>query len=108
MTATTDQKKPLSKTQFIAALAAKTGIDKKDAKAFVDAIPVVIGEEMRPDEAQQFTFPGLFKIVVKNVDAKPEREVRNPRTGEMMMAKAKPATRKVAVRPLKALKEMVQ
>lgn len=102
-----EKKKPLNKSQLIAALAAETGIDKKDVKSLLEAIPVVVSSQMKPEESQQFTFPNLFKIVVKNVPAKPEREVRNPRTGEMMMAKAKPATQKIQVRPLKQLKDMV-
>ncbi len=49
-----------------------------------------------------------LRIKIKNVPAKPERKVRNPKTGETLMAKAKPATRKVVVRPLSNLKNLIK
>jgi nucleoid DNA-binding protein len=49
--------------------------------------------------------PGLFKITVTKVPAKPERQGINPFTGEPTTFKAKPATVKVKVRPMKKLKD---
>ena len=51
--------------------------------------------------------PGLMKVYVRRVPAKPAREGKNPRTGETMMYKAKPARDVVKFRALKLLKAMV-
>jgi nucleoid DNA-binding protein len=49
-----------------------------------------------------------LRIKVKNIPAKPERKARNPRTGEIVMAKPKPASRKVVIRPLSSLKNVIK
>ena len=54
-----------------------------------------------------FTVPGLMKIKVVKKPATKEREGTNPFTGEKMVFKAKPASKKVRALPLKALKSMV-
>ena len=55
--------------------------------------------------AGSFTLPGLLKITVTSVAAKPARKGTNPFTGEPTTFKAKPATVKVKVRPMKKLKD---
>ena len=54
-----------------------------------------------------FTMPGLLKMKVVKKPATKAREGINPFTGEKMMFKAKPASKKVRVMPLKNLKAMV-
>jgi DNA-binding protein HU-beta len=54
-----------------------------------------------------FTLPGLLKLKVVKKPATKAREGVNPFTGEKMMFKAKPASRKVRALPLKSLKSMV-
>jgi len=54
-----------------------------------------------------FTLPGLLKLKVVKKPATKAREGINPFTGEKMMFKAKPASRKVRALPLKSLKSMV-
>jgi hypothetical protein len=54
-----------------------------------------------------FTVPGLMKMKVVKKPATKAREGVNPFTGEKMMFKAKPASKKVRVMPLKSLKGMV-
>lgn len=100
------KKKPPTKTQVIANIAEKTELSKKEVAAVFDALEDEISRSLKSADA--FTLPnGLLKIVKKHVKAQPAREVRNPRTGEMMMAKPKPARTTVRARPLKKLKEMV-
>ncbi len=52
-----------------------------------------------------FKLPGLAKIAVRKKPATKARMGRNPATGEPMMFKAKPASKKVKITPLKNLKE---
>src|ERR1700755_3093359 len=54
-----------------------------------------------------FTRPGLLKMKVVKKPATKAREGINPFTGEKMMFKAKPASKKVRIAALKTLKEFV-
>lgn len=105
--ATPAAKKPLTKTQIFANVAEATGLTKKDVAAVFDAFTAEIEKSLSKRGPRAFTLPGLCKIVVQHKPAQKAREVRNPRTGEMMMSKPKPARDVVKVRALKALKDMV-
>jgi nucleoid DNA-binding protein len=54
-----------------------------------------------------FTLPGVCKMRVVRKPATKQREGVNPFTGEKMTIKAKPASKKVRIRALKNLNEMV-
>jgi hypothetical protein len=55
-----------------------------------------------------FVVHGMMKIMVINKPATKSYEKDNPfKPGERMLVKAKPASRKIKVRPMKALKSMV-
>ena len=51
----------------------------------------------------EFNFNGLIKLKTVKKPATPARKGRNPFTGEEIMIKAKPASRKVRARALRAL-----
>lgn len=91
--------KPMTKTMLVSALAEEMGADKKSATAALDAIAAVITREVSNGGA--VTLPGLGKIACR---ARPERQVRNPQTQEMM---TKPADRQVKMTIAKALKDSV-
>src|SRR4029078_11612585 len=55
--------------------------------------------------ARTFTLPGLLKITVASIPAKPKRKGINPFTKQEQWFAAKPATVRVKVRPLKKLKD---
>ena len=95
----TPNAKPLTKTQLVAALAEELGSDKKSATAALDALTVVVTREVAGGGA--VTLPGIGKIACR---ARPERQVRNPQTQEMM---TKPADKQVKVTVAKALKDSV-
>ena len=91
--------KPMTKTQLVAAVAEAMGADKKTAGAALDAIASVVAREVSAGGA--ITLPGLGKVACK---ARPERQVRNPATGETV---TKPADKQDKVTVAKALKEVV-
>lgn len=91
--------KPLTKTQLVAALAEAMGADKKTAGTALDAIASVVAREVSAGGA--VTLPGLGKVACK---ARPERQVRNPATGETV---TKPADKQVKITVAKALKDIV-
>ena len=91
--------KPMTKTQLVAALADKTGSDKKSAAVMLDALTEVVTSEVGNGGA--VTLPGLGKFVCRD---RPARMVRNPATGEQMH---KDADRVAKVTIAKALKDAV-
>ena len=91
--------KPMTKTQLVAALADQMNSDKKTASAALDALSEVVTKEVAAGGA--VTIPGIGKVVCR---ARPERQVRNPATGETM---TKPADKVVKVTIAKALKDSV-
>ncbi len=91
--------KPMTKTQLVASLAEEMGSDKKVASAALDAISAVVTREVAAGGA--VTLPGIGKVQCR---ARPERQVRNPATGETMM---KAADKVVKVSIAKALKDSV-
>jgi DNA-binding protein HU-beta len=91
--------KPMTKTQLVAALAEQMGSDKKVASAALDAIAAVVAREVAAGGA--VTLPGLGKVVCR---ARPERQVRNPATGETV---TKAADKQVKFSIAKALKDSV-
>ncbi len=94
-----------TKSDILNHIAKETGLSRKDASATLDALGVIIRKSLRSGGA--FTMPGLLKMKVVKKPATKERQGTNPFTGEKMVFKAKPASKKVRVLPLKGLKEMV-
>lgn len=91
--------KPLTKTQLVAALAEELGTDKKAAGAALDAVSAIITREVSGGGA--VTLPGVGKIYCRE---RPERQVRNPATGETF---TKEADKVVKMTIAKALKDSV-
>ena len=102
-------KKPLTKTQLMTNLADASGLSRKEVAAVFDALSAEIKKNLAPRGPGAIAIPGLIKIEKKHVPArKAKKGVPNPfRPGELMDVAAKPASKKVKVRPLKTLKDMV-
>ncbi|GHG32620.1 HU family DNA-binding protein [Paracoccus aerius] len=91
--------KPMTKTELLATLAEKSGVEKKDVSSVLDALSEVATSIVA--EGGALTLPGLGKLACRD---RPERQVRNPSTGEAM---TKPADRVVKFTVAKALKDSV-
>jgi nucleoid DNA-binding protein len=98
--------KPLSKSEILNALAESTQMSRKDVDGVLQALETLIEDNLTKGSGI-FNLPGLMKIYVHEKKATPEREGRNPATGDPITIKAKPASKVVKVRPLKKLKEMI-
>ncbi len=92
--------KPMTKTQLIAALAEEMGTDTKSAVVALNAITGLITREVSGGGA--VTLPGVGKIYCRE---RPERQVRNPATGEQFK---KEAEKVVKMTIAKALKDAVE
>jgi len=94
-----------NKSQLVSTLAERTDLHRKHTSSLLDELMHIMGVHIKRGGPEKFIFPGAFKIVVRNVPAKKARSGINPFTGQPTTFKAKPASRKVRIIPLKALKE---
>lgn len=100
-------KKPMSKTDVIAAMMAATGMSKQQVNEFFDELAALISKNLKEDGPGVFNVPGLMKIRVIRKPEVPERQGVNPFTKEPQVFKAKPARNIVKITPLKKLKDLV-
>jgi DNA-binding protein HU-beta len=95
----------MSKTEFVDAIAAQSGLEKKQVNAVLNALTDVVYNELKAQ--REVVIPGLVKLTSVTKPAVPEREGINPFTKEKTMFKAKPERKVIKPRPLKALKDAV-
>ena len=91
--------KIMNKTELIAAVAAKTGMSKKDAEKAVAATVDAITESLVKGDKVQVSGFGIFEVKTREA-----RVGRNPRTKETIQI---PATQLPAFKAAKALKDAV-
>ena len=94
-----------TKSEILAQISKDTELSKKQVSDVFEALHGIIKKSLRGSGL--FTLPGLMKLKVVKKPATKAREGVNPFTGEKMTFKAKPASKKVRVLPLKNLKAMV-
>ncbi len=89
----------MTKAQLVAALAERTGGDKKVAGAALEALTGIITETVSQGGA--VTLPSVSKFYMRE---RPARTARNPSTGEQIQ---KPADKVVKITVAKALKDSI-
>ena len=101
-------KAAMTKTQIFTDIAESTGLSKKDVAAVFATMESIIERHIRRGSVGICTIPGLMKIkTVKKPAQKAKKSVPNPfRPGELMDVKAKKASTRVKILPLKKLKDM--
>ncbi len=99
--------KSMTKSEIIAALAETSELTKQQVTSLLDGLTNLIGQNLGQDGPGVFTIPGLMKLTVVHKPATEERQGVNPFTKEPTVFKAKPASKKVKIQPLKALRELV-
>jgi nucleoid DNA-binding protein len=104
----TSIKSALNKSQLVTHLVEQSGVEAKSVKAVLANLEGAVLASVNKKGAGEFTLPGLFKISVQKVPAKPKRFGKDPFSGEERWFPAKPASVKVKVRPLKKLKDAAQ
>ncbi len=98
-------KEKLTKSALLGLIAEKNGISRKQAGDVLGTLEEVMLGSVHPNGIGEFQLPGLFKIALRKVPArKAGTLIRNPATGEMMKADAKPASVRVKIRALTKLK----
>ena len=99
--------KRMNKSQFVSALAEKSGLDKKQATSALDTLNTMVAQQLGKQGPGEVLIPGLLKLSVVEKPATPKHEGINPFTKEPMTYKAKPARKVIKVRTLKALKDAI-
>ena len=98
-------KAALSKSALIELVATQNDIPRNTAKGVLASIENALLGSVHPRGAGEFTWPGVLKVTLRKVPArKAGTLVRNPATGEMTPAAAKPASVRVKIRALSKLK----
>ena len=73
----------MNKTEFIAAVAEKAEISKKDSEKALKAFVDVVAEQLKAGDKVQLVGFGTFEV-----SERAAREGRNPKTGESMKIEA--------------------
>ena len=94
-----------TKSEILAQISKDASLSRKQVGEVFESLNGIIKKSLRGNGL--FTLPGLLKLKVVKKPATKQREGTNPFTGEKMTFKAKPASKKVRVLPLKGLKAMV-
>jgi nucleoid DNA-binding protein len=104
---TTKKTKPLSKSEILHAIAEAVGeeVSRKHVKAVLEHLVAVGHRELK--KTGVFVLHGFAKFVVVKKPARPAREGINPFTKEKQKFAAKPASKAVRARPVKAIKDAV-
>jgi DNA-binding protein HU-beta len=96
---------PPTKSDVVAQICQDADLSRKQVAAVFDSLNGIIKKSLRSHGL--FTLPGLLKMKVVKKPATKARQGVNPFTKEPMTFKAKPASKKVRVLPLKSLKALV-
>ncbi|MEJ0086775.1 MAG: HU family DNA-binding protein [Pseudomonadota bacterium] len=94
-----------TKSEIVATICKDAELSRKQVAAVFESLNGIIKKSLRGPGL--FTLPGLLKMKVVKKPATKAREGINPFTKEKMVFKAKPASKKVRVLPLKSLKALV-
>jgi len=95
----------LTKSALINLIAEQNELQRKQAVGVWNTLEGIMLGSVHPKGAGEFVMPGLLKVTLRKVPArKAGTMVRNPATGEMVEAKAKPASVRVKIRALSKLK----
>lgn len=101
--------KPKTKAQMAKAIEEKTNIASRDVAEVLDALAEVVLEDLADGGPGSATLAGLIKVDIVAQTARPERQGRNPATGDAITIAARPALDrgKVRVRALKRLRDVL-
>jgi nucleoid DNA-binding protein len=96
----------MSKSQLINAVVESVGdVSRKQVKAIIESLTDIGYKELK--KSGIFTMPGFAKFRVVKKPATKARQGINPFTKQPMTFPAKPASKSVRARPIKAVKEAV-
>jgi nucleoid DNA-binding protein len=98
-------KQVLGKSGLVDYITGASEVMAKDVRSVLAALEGAVIGSVNRNGARTFILPGLLKITVASIPAKPKRKGINPFTKQEQWFAAKPASVRVKVRPLKKLKD---
>ena len=98
-------KQVLGKSGLVEYITDVANVTAKSARDVLAALEGAVVGSVSKNGARTFVLPGLLKITVASIPAKPKRLGVNPFTKQEQWFAAKPASVRVKVRPLKKLKD---
>jgi len=96
-----------SKAEVVKTIAEATDLKSTQVRQVFDVLTSLIVADLGKKGCGEFNLNGLMKLKTVNKPATKARRGRNPFTGEEIMIKAKPASRKVRVRALSGLNNQI-
>jgi len=103
----TPASKRRSRGDVVKQIAGGTDLKPRQVREVFDALTAIMVADLGKKGSGEFNFNGLVKLRTVNKPATPARKGRNPFTGQEIMIKAKPASRKVRARALRSLNGMI-
>ncbi|MBU0608888.1 MAG: HU family DNA-binding protein [Armatimonadetes bacterium] len=97
----------MTKGELIDAITTASGetLSKKQVKAVLESLQSLGHRQLKKDG--MFTLPGFAKFLVVSKKAQAARKGVNPFTGDEMLFRAKPASKSVRARVIKACKDSI-
>jgi nucleoid DNA-binding protein len=96
-----------SRADTVRTIAEATELKPGKVKEVFSALGSIMAADLSKKGPGEFNFNGLIKLRTVDKPATKARKGRNPFTGEEIMIKAKPASRKVRARALRSLNGMI-
>ena len=103
----TPSSKRRSRADVVKQVAMATELKPGKVKEVLSALTAVMAADLGKKGPGEFNFNGLIKLRTVDKPATKARKGRNPFTGEEIMIKAKPASRKVRARALRSLHGLI-
>lgn len=100
-------KKHLTKPQLLKHISKNTKLPASTINLVLTELIYTIKDHIKNDSPGKFILPGIFKLTTKILPAQKEKLGINPFTKKQMLFKAKPITKKINIKVLKKLKDMV-
>lgn len=97
----------LTKQKLFQHLAKKTGLSRKSIILVFEELMETIKDHLKFNEPGKFVLPGILKITTKIIPEQKERVGLNPFTKKEMIFKSKPIMKKIKIKALKTLKNMI-
>jgi hypothetical protein len=98
-------KQALTKSALVSLIAEENEIPRKTAAGVYATLENLFLGAVHPRGIGEFVLPGLLKVSLRKVPARRAGTlIRNPATGQMVEAAAKPASVRVKIRALSKLK----
>lgn len=104
--------KPMTKTEVLNSLVESTGLAKKEVSGVLEALAGLASSELgkgAKTAKKSFTIPGICKLSTAYKPASKGGEKKiNSFTGEEYITQPKPASQRVRINAVKAIKDAVQ